>query len=209
MRQRTQADREARDYGIALGLGAALFALVQVLAAASAVHDNAAAVQTLENSLVDLSNGGGAVVTAPFARLAPVWVLMYVLAVVALAGALVLSWQAGRLAALATGTQAVGPAAGRWVMLCASAVWVVAALIAFVVLQLDATLSWVVGVIGAILLAPASPPRGTLYTAHPTPAYLAIQVAVLLLHALAGVFLALVLGSVAGRIGARQAAPAP
>lgn len=203
--QRTQADREARDIGVAVGMGAALFALVQVLASASAVRLNANAVHTLERSLVDLSNGGGAVVTPPFARLAPVWVMTYGLALLALAGGLILCWQAGRLAAEATGSRAAGALAGRWVMICASAVWIVAALLAFVIFQLDGTFSWVVGILAAILLAPASPPRGTLYTVSPTPSYLIIQVIVLLLHAVFGALLAVALGIQAGRLGARRA----
>ncbi|HLZ21669.1 MAG TPA: hypothetical protein VKQ30_06070 [Ktedonobacterales bacterium] len=208
MTQGTQTEREARDIGLAIGLGAALFALVQVLAAASATRQNADAVRTLERSLVDLSNGGGTVVTAPFARLAPVWITSYVLALVALAGGLILCWLAGRLAAQATGQRAAGALAGRWVMTCASAVWIVAALLAFVAFQLDGTFSWVVGILATILLAPASPPRGTLYTVSPTPTYLIIQIAVLLIHAIFGVLLAIALGTQAGRMGARRAMPA-
>jgi hypothetical protein len=203
--QRTQTNRDARDIGIAIGMGAALFALVQVLASASAVRENKDAVLTLERSLVDLSNGGGAVVTAPFARLAPVWIATYGLAAVALGGGLILCWLAGRLAAETTGSRAAGALAGRWVMVCASVVWLVAALLAFVVFQLDGTFSWVVAILAAILLAPASPPRGTLYTVSPTPAYLIVQIVVLLLHVVFGVLLAVALGTQAGRMGARGA----
>ncbi|MGH2516328.1 MAG: hypothetical protein ACRDHP_11800, partial [Ktedonobacterales bacterium] len=127
MRQGTQADRDARTIGVAIGMGAALFALVAVLAAASATRQNMGAVLTLERSLVDLSNGGGAVVSAPFANLAPVWIVTYALALVALGGGLILCWLAGRLAAEATGSGAVGAVAGRWVMVCGGTVWVVAA----------------------------------------------------------------------------------
>lgn len=203
--QGMRAGREARDIGVGVGLGAGLFALVQVLATASAVRANAGAVLSLERSLVDLSNGGGTVVSAPFESLAPVWVATYGLALVALAGGVVLCWLAGRLAAEATGSRAAGTLAGRWVMVCASAVWIVAALLAFVVFQLDGTFSWVVGIVAAILIAPASPPRGTLYTVSPTPTYLIIQIAVLLLHAIFGVLLAVALGTQAGRLGARRA----
>jgi hypothetical protein len=203
--QRTQPARDARDIGIAIGVGAALFALVQVLAAASAVRENRDAVLTLERSLVDLSNGGGAVVTAPFARLAPVWIATYGLAAVALAGGLILCWLAGRLAAEASAPAARDPLAGRWVMVCASVVWIVAALLAFVVFQLDGTFSWVVAILAAILRAPASPSRGTLYTVSPTPTYLIVQIVLLLLQAVFGVLLAVALGTQAGRMGARRA----
>lgn len=205
MKHGTAMERVAREYGTAVGLGAALFALVQVLAAASAAHENSTAVVILERSLVDLANGGGAVVTPAVSQLARVWVLMYLLALAALAAGLVLAWHAGRMAALTTGSPAAGALAGRWVMVCGSAVWVVAAALAFVVLRLDATFSWVAAIVAAILLAPNSPPRGTLYTVTPTLTYIVFQLLVLLLHAVFGVLLALALGSVAGRRGGRAA----
>ncbi|MGH2515567.1 MAG: hypothetical protein ACRDHP_07915, partial [Ktedonobacterales bacterium] len=96
-------------------------------------------------------------------------------------------------------------AAGSLLKYSGGAVWVVAALLAFVVFQLDGTFSWVVGILAAILIAPASPPRGTLYTVAPTPTYILIQLVVLLLHAIFGVLLAVALGTQAGRLGARRA----
>lgn len=198
--------RLAREYGQAVGFGAALFVLAQVFVAGYAAHANQPAVYTLERSLVSLVTGGGAIIDPAFARLIPMFVATYLAALVAFAGGLVLCWHAGRLAAIAAGTPRVATAAGRQVMLVASAVWVVLSLLVYVVFQLDGTFSWLVGTLGATVGAASAPASGIAYSTQPTAAYIAAQVAALLIQALIGVLIAIVLGGVAGRLGGRHIA---
>jgi len=195
----------ARHIGRAVGAGAAVLVLAQVFVAAFAARANATSVYALQRSLVDLATGGGALVDPRFAALMPMFVATYTAALVAFAAGLVLCWQAGRLAALAAGTTRVGGAAGRQVMLVASLAWLVLSLPSFIVFQLDGTFSWLVGTLGAILLAPASLVNGTVYSLHPTTAYIVVQVVVLLVQELVGALVAFALGGVAGRLGGRRA----
>lgn len=182
-----------------------LLVVAQVFAVALAAHANATSVHTLQRSLVNLAAGGGALVSPPFATLVPLFVATYAGALVAFAGGLVLCWQAGRLAALAAGTARVGAATGRRVMLTSSAAWLILSLLAYIVLQLDGSVSWVVGTLGAMILSTSPPINGTVYSLNPTLAYVIVQVAALLVQELIGVLVAIALGGVAGRLGARRA----
>lgn len=194
----------AREYGQAVGLGAAVFVLAQVFVAAFAAHANQSSVYTLERSLVSLLSGGGAIIDPAFARLVPMFVATYLAALIAFAGGLVLCWQAGRLAAVAAGSSRVGTVAGRRVMLVASAVWLPLSLLVYVVFQLDGTFSWLVGTLGAAVGFPSAPASGIAYSAQPTPVYIVVQVTTLLIQNLIGALIAFALGGVAGRLGARR-----
>lgn len=194
----------AREYGQAVGFGAALFVLAQVFVAGFAAHANQPAVYTLERSLVNLAAGGGAMLDPVVMRLIPMFVATYLAALIAFAGGLVLCWHAGRLAAIAAGTPRVGATAGRRVMAVASAVWVVLSLLVYVVFQLDGTFSWLVGTLGATVAAPSPPVNGIAYSAQPNAAYIAAQVAAFLIQALIGVLIAIVLGGIIGRLGAQR-----
>lgn len=207
MSQEARTERQiARDVGSGVGLGAALLVLAQVFVAAFAAHANSASVDALQRALVSLSSGSGALVDPSFAALMPMFVATYLAALVAFAGGLVLCWQAGRLAALAAGTMHVGTAAGRRVMVIASAVWLALSLLAFVVFQLDGTFSWLVGTLGAIIFSTSAPANGIVYSDHPTAAYVIVQVVALLIQIVLGGLLAFALGGVAGRLGARRGA---
>lgn len=199
----------AREYGQVVGLGAAAFVLAQVFVAAFAAHANQPAVYALERSLVSLASGGGAIIDPAFARLVPMFVATYLAALLAFAGSLVLCWQAGRLAAVAAETPRVGAAAGRRVMLVASAVWVPLSLLAYVVFQLDGTFSWLVGTLGATIGSSSAPANGIAYSAQPSVAYIVVQVAALLIQMLIGVLIAVICGGIAGRLGARRATAIP
>lgn len=206
MSQAARTERQiARDIGSRVGAAAALLVLAQVFVAASAAHANAASSAALQRSLVSLSSGSGALVDPLFAALAPTFVATYLAALFAFAGGLVLCWRAGGLTAREAGSARGGIIAGRRVMLVASAAWLVLALLAYVILQLDGTVSWLVGTLGAVVLAPSAPINGVVYSAHPTAAYIVVQLATLLLQILLGVLVAHVLGGLAGRAGARAA----
>jgi hypothetical protein len=196
----------------ALGLGAALFALVQVLIAAAAAQASQTWVYSMQRSLVDLSGGGGAVVVPIVRMLLPMFVVTYLAAAVTCGIGLVFAGYAGWLAALLTSDRLAGRGAGRSVMLLASLVWVVASLVAFVALQRDGTVSWVVGTITAVLFSPAGPAGGIVYSQQPTAVYLLAQLAALVIQQAFGVLIALSLGVLVGGIGAARAplsAPAP
>lgn len=206
MSQAARTERQlARDYGRTVGYAAVLLVCAQVFAAAFAAHANSAAIAALQRSLVNLAAGGGALVDPLVPALVPLFVTTYLAALVAFAGGLVLCWQAGRLAAAAAGTARVGAAVGRQVMLTASVGWIMLSLLAFVILQLDGTFSWMVGTLAAIVVSPTSPVNGTVYSLHPTPAYILAQLAVLLVQELIGISVAITLGGMAGRLGARGA----
>lgn len=206
MSQAARTERQiAQDYGRTVGYAAVLLVCAQVFAAALAAHANVSAIAALQRSLVNLDAGGGALLDPTIAALIPLFVTTYLAALVAFAGGLVLCWQAGRLAAVAAGTARLGVVVGRQVMLTASAGWVILSLLVFIVLQLDGTVSWVVGTLAAIVVSPSSPVNGTVYSLHPTPVYILAQAAALLVQALIGSLIAIALGGVAGRLGARGA----
>lgn len=203
MSQAAKTERDtSRAIGRGVGLGAAVLVVAEVFAGALAAHANITSSYALQRSLVNLAAGGGALVDPAFAALIPMFVVTYGAALAAFAGGLVLCWCAGRLAA-ASGAERVGAATGRRVMFVASVTWMGLSLLAYVVIQLDGTFSWLVGTLGAIALSSSTPVNGTVYSAHPNLAYVVVQVAALLVQELLGTLVAVALGGVAGRLGAR------
>ena len=132
-----------RVYGVWVGLVSGLFAIGQALISVAAAHGAEGAVRSMQQAIDTLLSGGIADPTLLIGPLVPMLVATYL--AMLLAGLLCVWFaaQAGRMAAIAQGRRAGGAAAGMWVWLVSSAVWIVASIIATLITNSDGTLSGV------------------------------------------------------------------
>lgn len=132
-----------RVYGVRVGLVSGLFAIGQVALSVAAAHGSEAPLRSIQQAF-DILAGGGLVdptVVAP--ALLPMLLTAYL---TMLLGGLLTLWfasRAGRLAAIAQGRHAGGAAAGMWVWLTTTCVWLLASIVATVIFNSDGTLSGV------------------------------------------------------------------
>lgn len=132
-----------RVYGVRVGLVSGLFSIGQVLLSVAAARGSEAPLRAIQNAF-DLLAGGGLVdptLVAP--ALLPMLLSTYLAMLV---GGLLTLWfaaRAGRLAAIAQGRRAGGAAAGMWVWLVSSGIWLLASIVATVITNSDGTLSGV------------------------------------------------------------------
>lgn len=132
-----------RAYGVWVGLVSGLFAIGQVFISVASAHGAEGAVRSMQQAIDTLLSGGIADPTLLIGPLVPMLVATYLSMLLA---GLLCVWfaaQAGRMAAIAQGRRSGGAAAGMWVWLVSSAVWIVASIIATLITNSDGTLSGV------------------------------------------------------------------
>lgn len=196
-----------RGYVRVLGLAAGMFSLLQALVAASSAQAAQSSVLAYQRSLVTDLHGGGVNIEPLLGPLLKLFAITYITNLLALVATLGFAWYAGRIVALLRGSDAGGAGAGTTVTAISSAVWLAVTLLAALLFHADGTIAWL---IATLLLAGGSTQNGVLVTS-PSPAFTAIQAAVLLVQAFVGIGLALALGALAGRrgsVGRRSAAGA-
>lgn len=130
-------------YGVRVGLVAGLFALTQVVVSTLAARGAMGGLLAMQRALNILSTGGLADPTLLIGPLVPMLLVTY--AAMALAGALTiyLAGRAGEMAAIARGRRIGGGAAGMWVWLVATLIWLVGSVVAVVITHSDGTISGV------------------------------------------------------------------
>jgi hypothetical protein len=132
-----------RAYGVRVGLVSGLFAIGQVLLSVAAARGAEAPLRAIQQTFDILSGGGLADPTLLAPSLLPMLLSTYLSILV---GGLLTLWfaaRAGRLAAIAQGRRAGGAAAGMWVWLVSTGIWLLASIIATVITNSDGTVSGV------------------------------------------------------------------
>ncbi len=132
-----------RVYGVRVGLVSGLFAIGQVALSVAAAHGSEASLRSVQQTFDLLAGGGLADPTTVAPALLPMLLIAYL---TMLLGGLLTLWfaaRAGRLAAIAQGRRAGGAAAGMWVWLTSTGVWLLASIVATVIFNSDGTLSGV------------------------------------------------------------------
>lgn len=132
-----------RVYGVRVGLVSGLFSIGQVALSAAAAHGSEASLRAIQQTFDTLVSGGLADPTVIAPALLPMLLSTYLAMLVV---GLVTVWfanQAGRLAAIAQGRHAGGAAAGMWVWLVSSGIWLLASIIVTAITGSDGTLSGV------------------------------------------------------------------
>ncbi len=186
---------------LALGLTAALFAMLQVFVTASAARANQSGILAMQHSLVDLSRGGGAVIEPRFVQLIPLWVATYASAAFTFLITLAICWYAGRLTAALGRDRAAQAAAGRTVALVSSGIWLIATLLAAGIAHADGSFAWLLATAAAIFAAPPGQSITGVFVTQPSGIFLALQLSILFIQSLLGALLAIGLGMFAGRLG--------
>jgi hypothetical protein len=195
-----QPEVAGRGYVRVLGLAAGGFSLLQALVAASAARSAQSSVLAYQRSLVTDYTGGGVSIDPLLGPLLKLFAITYVTNLMAFAVTLGFAWYAGRIAALLRGSIAGGAGAGTTVTAISSAVWLFVTLLAALLFHADGSIAWL---IATLALTPGGAQSGLLITA-PSPAFVGIQAAVLLVQAFVGIGPALALGALAGRLGAES-----
>lgn len=196
---------EAAQYARALGYAAGAAAVLQALVAASIAAAHQPDVLALQRGLLQYrDNSGGPWVDPQLTNLIPMVVAYYVTAAVSLAATLGFAWYAGRLAVLLGGSLRPA-AAGRRVAWISWLCWVVATLLAVLVLRTDATFAWATATAVKLQATPAAQPVSGLYVSAPDGAFLLVQALALLIQLGAGLLLGVYLGGLAAESGARRA----
>lgn len=175
-----------RVYGVWVGLVSGLFAIGQVLISVASAHGAEGGVRAMQQAIDTLRSGGIADPTLLIGPLIPMLVATYLSMLLA---GLLCVWfaaQAGRMAAIAQGRRAGGAAAGMWVWLVSSAIWIVASIIATLITNSDGTLSGV-------------------FAGTYTPARLGLELLLLLAQEVVAALICLGFCALAGAQGARNA----
>lgn len=132
-----------RAYGVRVGLVSGLFAIGQVLLSVAAARGSEAPLRAIQQTFDVLSGGGLADPTLLAPALLPMLLSTYLSILV---GGLLTLWfaaRAGRLTAIAQGRRAGGAAAGMWVWLVSTGIWLLASVVATVITNSDGTVSGV------------------------------------------------------------------
>jgi hypothetical protein len=196
-----------------LGCTAGAVALLQAFVVASSALAHQADIEALQRGLLAYrDNSGGPWLDPQLVHVVPLIVATYLTAAISLAVTTALAWYAGRMAA-GLGGREVAATAGRRVAWISWLFWAVATVFAVGVLHADGTLSWAVATGVKLKATPGSQPVLGLFVSSPDVAFVAIQLATLLLQlglALAGgIHLGALAGERGGERGSIAGSPTP
>ncbi len=187
-----------------LGCTAGAVALLQAFVVASSALAHQADIVALQRGLLAYRDkSGGPWLDPQLGHVLPLIVATYLTAAISLVVTAALAWYAGRMAA-GLGGREVAATAGRRVAWISGLFWAVASVFAVVVLHADGTFSWAVATGVKLKVTPSSQPVIGLFVSSPDVAFVAIQLATLLLQLGLGFAVGIYVGTLAGERGGER-----
>lgn len=171
-------------YGLVLGLVNGLFGILQVVTSSSGAIENHATISSFYYG----THGTGFDIAIMANWLAPVFSAAYGSCLVAFAVGMWLCWRAGRASAAARGVAAGASVAGLLTSVIGSGIWIVASVVAVLLVHTDGTVTGVLA---------TTPDR--------TAAHQTLELVGLLTQEIVAAAIALGLAAIAGHIGGRSA----